>query len=139
MRTNIPLFPENCCVGAGEGFPEWGPFSPPGTEAQRREARGLRGTPRGPSPAAPTPGAQLRSATPRSRLAYSRRFENSGNRPLAAGAVEKVTSAPEASRTSPAAGDQGFRAAGGPAPPGRRVGLFLSSAHLLAPRVGRRR
>lgn len=141
-RTNVPVFTENCRVGAGEGFPEWGPLLPTrnrGSEKGSPCAEGLRGTPRGRSPATPTPGAQQRSATPGSRLVYSRRCENSGNRPLAAGAMEKVTSAPEASRTSPAAGDQGFRAAGGPAPPRRRVGPFFSSAHLLATRVGRRR
>lgn len=41
-----------------------------------------------------------------------RRRENPGNRPLAAGAVEKVTSAAEASHPLLAAGGEGLRVAG---------------------------
>lgn len=54
-----------------------------------------------------------------------RRRENPGNRPLAAGAVEKVTSAAEASHPLLAAGGGRRGASGGrgvPAPPRRRLG-----------------
>lgn len=115
VRTKSLLFPGNCLVGAGQVFPESG-VPPPRQELRPREGKPLGGAAsrplRGPSPAASTPGAQPPRLTPGTRRASRRRCENSGNRPLAASAVEKVTSAPEASRTSHAARDRGFRAQG---------------------------
>lgn len=69
-------------------------------------------------PAGPASGAQQRS--PRldpAGASRRRRRGNPGNRPRSAGAVEKVTSAPGASRPLPAARGEGLRWPGVPAPP----------------------
>lgn len=77
-------------------------------------AKGPEGLSRGPSLVAPASGVQPPGPAPPARASRRRcRLENPGNRPLSAGAVEKVTSAPAASRPHRGPGDEGLRAAGG--------------------------
>lgn len=73
-----------------------------------------------PAPQPPPQGRSRPTGTPGTHRTSSCRCENSGNRPLAASAVEKVTSAPEASAplTRPATRGFGLRGSGAAPTPG---------------------
>lgn len=123
---------------------KWGPSSfpegwltPPSWEQRPRQ-----GSPLGEGASGPLAASQTGSSHPRgvtaepdswdpARASRRRcRRENPGNLPLSAGAVEKVISAPAASRSRRLKGASGGR--GVLAPPGCRVG-FPPSSSLLCP------
>nr|XP_053767883.1 translation initiation factor IF-2-like [Desmodus rotundus] len=115
--------PGIAALALAQGFLRVGSI-PPRTEAQRREAPGQGGLRTPPPNAIPVSGlipeAKPPRPTPATLRASCRRCENPGNRLLAAGAVEKVTSAPEANRPfpRPATGAAGRRRPGAAPTPG---------------------